>query len=187
MSLPTYSEYATIKMNEAAASFPDKKFCDEGTALIGTHTAQDAYDQPNPQFWFWALHQLNPAKTGALAMAMVQRLLDAGADAHGLDPVADPAGFLECYRERCGDRLKRKSSHLAFALACRLELQDYVGLASKGLGFMQMSFIGAWKSAMYNATGEAESDLEDSLAIGGGDWFRQNCTFDEFCNGKVEG
>lgn len=187
----TYSEFATARMDAAAATFPegDRTFCDEGKEAIASQTALDAYNQENPHFWFWALSELNPEKRNELINTMLQRVLDAGAACPHANPIEDPRGFFDWYTANKAKLRKNgqtESCDAAFLYAARLVLDDKSGLEGKAAAFMQMTFVGSWVSAMNDQTNEPEGDILNSLAVGGGDWFRSQCTFEEFCNELVE-
>jgi hypothetical protein len=171
--MPTYSDFATAQMNATGV-----EFCAEGAALIGTHTTQEAYDQPNPLFWMWALFNTNRSVCNQLVSTMMQNLWDAGADADcpGLDPMGDPSGFLTWYAANKDDREQRKSCHLAFAFGCRIVLDQLGDLDAKEQAFCQMIFASTYVSAMNDASGQAEDEIYDGLKA----WFLTQVTFDQF-------
>ena len=186
-----YSDFAGAAMNAQTDTFPEgeRAFCEAGAKAIAEQTAQDAYDQENPQFWFWALHQLNPDKCKAITATMMERLVDEGADVpEGTDPVKDPKGYMEWYAaNEAGRHANANTCHSAFEDGARLMEDDVEGLDAKGRAFLQMNFVVVWRSAMRELTGEGSGHWQDHLSSQGGKWFQSQCTFEEFCNGKVAG
>jgi hypothetical protein len=174
--MPTYSDFATAQMNATGV-----EFCADGAALIGTHTAQEAYDQPNPLFWMWALFNTNRSVCNQLVSTMMQNLWNAGAsaDCPDLDPVGDPAGFLAWHAVNKGDRAKARSCHVAFAFGSRIVLDQLGDLSAKVQAFCQIIFVAAYVSAMNDATGQDEKSIFDGLKA----WFLTQVTFDQFSAG----
>ena len=185
-----YSTWATARMNGQIATFEEgeQNFCEDGALAVTTQTAEEAYNQPNPAFWFWALDGLNPAKRSEIVALMLGRLIAEGAEVpEGTDPIANPAGFLVWHAANCGDVKNRKSCHVVFAHGSRLLLDDYTDLDAKHVAFLQMYFVGEWAAAMHVENGLKARTMLDELSSAGGSWLKSQCTFEEFCNGLVEG
>lgn len=185
--MPAYNTFATAQMNATGIVF-----CAEGQQLIATHTIQDAYDQPKPEFWLWALFHTNRAVCNALIATMMQNLWDAGADqlCRGLN-VNNHVGLInwhkgaraaQSYHARAKARgnpdhaQHTTSAHVALAYGARVIEDDLADLDAKDQAFMQMQFVDAYIAAMNDLTGEPEKDIKAALKP----WFLTQVTLNEF-------
>ncbi len=176
--MQTYVEYCTPRME--ADGFP---YCEAGELRIHTLTTQGAYDEHNPQFWMWSLFHINRPKCNEIVATLMGRLWDAGGRFDGLDPIGDPRGFLDWLIANPS----RTSANVAYDYGVRLLLDDVTGLEHKDGAFAQMMFVAAWVAAMSHLTGKPQRPIRDSLSVTGGAWLRSQCTYEEFCNGLVDG
>ncbi len=173
--MPTYSSFATTQMNATGITF-----CSEGASLIGSHTIEDAYNQPNEEFWMWALFHTNRAVCDALVTTMLGNLWAAGASNHTqIDPVTDQAGYIAWYESIKADKQVYCTCLKALALGARIVAGDMSGLSNTESAFIQMQFVGAYVAAMNDLTGDPEADVKAALKP----WFLTQVTLDQFSDG----